>query len=172
MPTDSSLGSLLGAMAECPSSGCRASLYRRAAPGCQFPVVSYRALSVIRFRGVVRESETGELPTGGGREEVAIGGADVRGGCDTGASAEDDLRGHELAVVLAEGAGERLVAGVSGVAAGGPLPGRRRTSVGGLRWKLREWGGGSWIRACWRGLPMESCVPLRAKCGGSSLRSE
>jgi len=43
-------------------------------------------------------------------------------GRDAGASAKDDLRGHELAVVFAEGAGERLVAGIAGVAAGGPLP--------------------------------------------------
>ncbi len=74
------------------------------------------------LRRVLGETEAGELPAGGGREEVAIGGADVGGGRDAGASAKDDLGGHELAVVLAEGAGERLVAGVAGVAAGGPLP--------------------------------------------------
>ena len=44
------------------------------------------------------------------------------GGRDAGASAKDDLRGHEFAVVLAEGSGKGLVAGVAGVAAGGPLP--------------------------------------------------
>src|SRR5580765_7205134 len=73
--------------------------------------------------GVVGETEAGELPACGGREEVSVGGADVRGGSDAGASAEDHLRAHELAVVLAEGAGERRVAGVAGVGAGGPLPG-------------------------------------------------
>ena len=44
------------------------------------------------------------------------------GGGDAGASAEDDLRGHELAVVLAEGSGEGFVTGVAGVAACRPLP--------------------------------------------------
>ncbi len=74
------------------------------------------------LRRVVGEAEAGELPAGGGGEEVAVGGADVGGGGDAGASAEDHLRGHELAVVLAEGSGEGFVAGVAGVAAGGPLP--------------------------------------------------
>ena len=41
---------------------------------------------------------------------------------DAGASSKDDLGGHELAVVLAEGSWEGVVAGVSGVATGGPLP--------------------------------------------------
>ena len=43
-------------------------------------------------------------------------------GGDAGAAAEDHLRGHELAVVLAERAGEGLVAGVAGVGGLGPLP--------------------------------------------------
>ncbi len=38
-----------------------------------------------------------------------------------GAAAEDHLRAHELAVVLAESAGEGLVAGVAGVRGLGPL---------------------------------------------------
>ena len=44
------------------------------------------------------------------------------GGGDAGASAEDHLGGHEFAVVLAQRAGEGLVAGVAGVGGLGPLP--------------------------------------------------
>ena len=80
---------------------------------------------------VLGEAEAGELPAGGGGEEVAIGGADVSGGRDAGASAEDDLGGHELAVVFAEGAGEGFVAGVAGVAGWRSTPIRRRRSAGG-----------------------------------------
>ncbi len=62
------------------------------------------------------------MPAGGGGEEVAVGGADVRLGGDAGAAAENNLGAHELAVVLAESAGEGLVAGVAGVGRLGPLP--------------------------------------------------
>ena len=72
--------------------------------------------------GVVCEAEAGELPAGGGWEKVSVGGPDVGGGGDAGAAAEDDLGGHELAVVLAESAGEGAVAGVAGVGGGGPFP--------------------------------------------------
>jgi len=43
-------------------------------------------------------------------------------GGNAGAPTEDDLRTHELAVVLAEGTGEGLVAGIAGVGGLGPLP--------------------------------------------------
>jgi hypothetical protein len=62
------------------------------------------------------------LPAGGGAEEVAVGGADVGLRGDAGATAEDDLGAHELAVVLAECAGEGFVAGIAGVGRLGPLP--------------------------------------------------
>ena len=60
-------------------------------------------------------------------------------------------RGHELAVVLAEGAGEGLVAGVAGVAGGGPLPDVAEDlleagEVGaGVGWRLPVRGGWRWI---------------------------
>ncbi len=38
-------------------------------------------------RCVLGQAEAGELPAGGGGEEVAVGGADVGGGGDAGASA-------------------------------------------------------------------------------------
>jgi len=72
--------------------------------------------------GVLGEAEAAELPAGGGVEEVSVGGADVGLGGDAGASAEDHLGAHELAVVLAEGSGEGFVAGVTGVGGGGPFP--------------------------------------------------
>lgn len=86
--------------------------------GCKILILSGLGL----FGGVFGEAEAGELPAGGGGEEVAVGGADVGGGGDAGASAQDDLAGHEFSVVLAEGSGERFVAGIAGVGAGGPLP--------------------------------------------------
>ena len=80
---------------------------------------------------VAGQAEAAELPAGGGAEEVAIGGADVSLGCDAGAAAEDDLGAHELAVVLAQGAGEGLVAGVAGVGGLGPLPDVAEELLGG-----------------------------------------
>ena len=62
------------------------------------------------------------------------------GGGKAGAAAKDHLRGHELAVVLAECAGEWFVAGVAGVRGGGPLPDiavHLLEGVGGL--------GGGWV---------------------------
>src|ERR1700734_2811126 len=94
---------------------------------CRFETRFYTALFtelLLRslFDQIFCEAEAGELPAGGWGEEVSVGGADVGGWGDAGASAEDYLRGHELAVVLAEGSGEGFVAGVAGIAAGGPLP--------------------------------------------------
>ena len=54
----------------------------------------------------------------------------MRGGSDAGASAEDDLGRHELAVVLAESPGERFVAGIAGIAARRSTPIRRRRFAG------------------------------------------
>src|SRR5271163_381670 len=48
------------------------------------------------------QAQAGELPARARREEVAIGRADVGGRGDAGATAQNDLAGHELAVVLAE----------------------------------------------------------------------
>jgi len=79
-------------------------------------------LSVATGGDVFGEAEAGELPACRGREEISVGGANVGGWGDAGATAEDDLRAHELAVVLAESSGEGSVSGVSGVGAGGPLP--------------------------------------------------
>ncbi len=74
------------------------------------------------LRRVLGETEGGELPAGRWAREVTVGGAAVGGGRDAGASAKDDLGGHEVAVVVAECARQRLVAGIAGAAAGGPLP--------------------------------------------------
>ena len=45
----------------------------------------------VRLRGIVGQAKTRELPTGGGGEEVAVGGTDVGGGGYAGTSAEDHL---------------------------------------------------------------------------------
>src|SRR5690348_3814082 len=71
---------------------------------------------------VVREADAAELPAGVGGEEVAVTGADVRRGRGAGATAQDQLATHELAVVLAERAGGGAKARVGRVGAGGPLP--------------------------------------------------
>ena len=57
-----------------------------------------------------------------GREEVAVGRADVAARRGAGAAAQHELVAHELAVVLAERAGGRPVAGVGRVGALRPLP--------------------------------------------------
>jgi hypothetical protein len=80
---------------------------------------------------VAGEAEAAELPAGGGGEEIAVGGADVGLGSNAGATAEDDLGAHEFAVVLAECAGEGLVAGIAGVGGLGPLPDVAEELLGG-----------------------------------------
>ena len=70
-------------------------------------------------------------------------------GGDAGAAAEDDLGAHELAVVLAERAGEGFVAGVAGVGGLRSTPRRRRRAAG-VGWLgSRRWGGGGWFES-WR----------------------
>src|ERR1700723_1541077 len=78
------------------------------------------------------------------------------GGRDRGASAQDHLAAHELAVVLAQGAGQRLEAGITEVGAGGPLPAVAE-KLGGL---LR---GLVWILAL---------KNLRSRCGEQAARVE
>ncbi len=82
----------------------------------------------------LRESDAGELPAGWRLEEVSVSGANVAGGSDDGAAAEDHLAAHEFAVVFAECAGEGAIAGVGGVGRVGPLPDGavERVEAGGL----------------------------------------
>jgi hypothetical protein len=49
------------------------------------------AMSVGLTGSILSEAQAGELPAGAGGEEVAIGGTDVAGWGDAGASAEDYL---------------------------------------------------------------------------------
>src|SRR5439155_18165949 len=55
-------------------------------------------------------------------EEVAVAAAGMAARRGARRAAQDQLIAHELAVVFAQGAGERLVAGIADVRAGGPLP--------------------------------------------------
>ena len=87
------------------------------------------------------QAQAGELPACGGWKEVSVSGADVGGGCDAGASAEDHLSGHEFAVVFADGAGSGLEAGIAEVGAGGPLPGVAE-ELGGIGGELGRAGSG------------------------------
>src|SRR5437763_1595064 len=68
------------------------------------------------------EPDAGELPAAVGVEEVAVGGTDMGDGGGAGAAAQDELVAHELTVVLAERAGQRLEAGERRVGAARPLP--------------------------------------------------
>src|SRR5690606_19879378 len=65
---------------------------------------------------------SGELPTRLGREEVAIGGPNVRLGGRARSATKDVLVTHELSVVLADGPGGGLVSGIGCVRTGGPFP--------------------------------------------------
>src|SRR5699024_7146033 len=78
-----------------------------------------------------RDPQPAGGPPGGGGEEVPVGGARVAGGGQGAAAAQDVLVGHELAVVLAGGALERLESGVGQVRAGGPLPPAADGALGG-----------------------------------------
>ena len=69
-----------------------------------------------------REAHAGELPARIGGEEVAVGGANVRGGRRAAATAQHVLPAHELAVVLAHGAGRGTKARVRRVVAARPFP--------------------------------------------------
>src|SRR6476620_2011760 len=77
---------------------------------------------VSGWKILVCEADTGELPARFRREKVAIGSADVGGGGDARAAAQNELAAHEFAVVLAQGAGQGMEAGVSEIGAGGPFP--------------------------------------------------
>src|SRR6185437_11807271 len=61
---------------------------------------------------VLREPQAGELPSPVGMEEIPVGRAGVTWRGDAGAAAQDHLVDHELAVVLADGAGCRPIAGI------------------------------------------------------------
>src|SRR5690606_39176809 len=71
---------------------------------------------------ILCQAQAGELPARSGREEVAVGGADVAGRGRAAAAAQDQLSAHELAVVFAERARQRAEARVRTVGARGPLP--------------------------------------------------
>src|SRR5690606_11938655 len=71
---------------------------------------------------VFRQAKAEKLPAVARIEEAAIGRTDVLGPCRARAAANDHLVAHELAVVLAERAGERLEAGIGGVRRRGPFP--------------------------------------------------
>src|SRR5690606_31370889 len=80
------------------------------------------ALRCRRRLGVLREPEAEELPAVARIEEAAVSRADVLEPGRAGAAADDHLVAHELAVVLAEGAGERPETGVGAVRRRGPFP--------------------------------------------------
>ena len=61
----------------------------------------------VRSSRVARQPETAELPACVGREEIAVGRADVRARGRAGAAAQHVLVAHEFAVVLADRAGRR-----------------------------------------------------------------
>ena len=75
-----------------------------------------------RARRPVGEADPGQRPPRPGREEVAVGRAGVARRGERAAAAQHHLVGHELAVVLADGAGGRVEAGVGVVGRGRPLP--------------------------------------------------
>src|ERR1051325_11239954 len=67
------------------------------------------------------QTYSGELPTGGGLKEVAVGRPRTIRGGGAGPPAQDHLAGHELAVVFGQGTRKGLVSGIAGVGAGRPF---------------------------------------------------
>src|SRR5215208_1473543 len=87
------------------------------------PVWRREALQGARIcNRLFRQAQPGELPARLGREKVAVSRADVAGRRGARAATQDILRTHELAVVLANRAGGRLVARVRAIVAARPLP--------------------------------------------------
>src|SRR3569623_2842098 len=72
--------------------------------------------------GIACQPETRKLPASGRCEEIAIGRADVSRRCDAGATSQNHLGGHELAVILAERSRQRTIPRIAGIRRGGPLP--------------------------------------------------
>src|SRR5690348_7926912 len=75
-----------------------------------------------RSCGILGETHAGELPARRGREEVAVARAQVRLRTRAAAAAQHALAAHELAVVFAERAGPRPIAGIRQVRAARPFP--------------------------------------------------
>ena len=71
---------------------------------------------------ILGEPDSRELPARVGGEEVAVGRPDVRARRGARAAAEHVLVAHELAVVFAQGTGQRPIARIGCVRALGPLP--------------------------------------------------
>src|SRR5579862_9450472 len=71
---------------------------------------------------VLRQTQAGELPALMGVEKVAIGRAHrpARGGAT--AAAQDELAGHELAIIFADRALGGTKAGIGAIGAAGPFP--------------------------------------------------
>lgn len=88
--------------------------------------------SLMMWKSLGSHSQTnaGELPTGGGWEEVAVGSADVaqRGGAGT--AAQDHLIAHEFAVVFADRSGSSLKAWIGKIGTLRPFPHVAKELVG------------------------------------------
>src|SRR5439155_11246507 len=102
-----------------------------------------RAGGLLRGRvscgaAVPGQANAAELPARRRWEEVAIALAQVRARRRARAAAQDELVAHELAIVLAERAGERLISRVRRVRALRPLP----TFAEHLRQPIARRGGG------------------------------
>src|SRR5215470_11268996 len=70
----------------------------------------------------IGEPQAAELPARGGRKKVAIARPGMPGGSGERRAAQHHLVHHEFAVVLAERAGHRAVAGIGRIGATRPLP--------------------------------------------------
>src|ERR1700679_3899800 len=71
---------------------------------------------------MVGQTNAGKLPAGRGREKITVARANVGGRSHHRTAAQHHLVAHELAVVLAEGAGERVEARIRKISADGALP--------------------------------------------------
>src|SRR6267142_1312758 len=86
------------------------------------PALCIAASSPTRSTAVRRQSNPAELPARVGREEVAIGGPDVRSGRCARAATQHELIAHELRVVLSQRTLHRAIPGIGEIGAAGPLP--------------------------------------------------
>src|SRR5947199_8859752 len=75
-----------------------------------------------RSTSIIRQTQPGELPARRRVEEIPVARARMARGRRMRAAAQDHLVDHEFAVVLAERAFGRAVAGIGRVGAARPLP--------------------------------------------------
>jgi hypothetical protein len=84
--------------------------------------VAPRVVAPTKSVWIACEPDSGELPALFRLEEITVGAANVSAGRGAGATTQNVLVAHELAVVFAERTGRSAIAGGGGIGAARPFP--------------------------------------------------